>query len=47
MRENWEQGLPDYTGTAAFENILKKIDDTMNVAEPSERMVRFTQKFTH
>jgi len=37
-RENWEQGLPDYTGTAAFENILRKIDDTMNVNEPAERM---------
>jgi len=36
QRENWEQGRPDYTGTAAFENILKKIGDTLTVTQPLE-----------
>lgn len=36
VKENWEQGRPDYTGTSAFENILRKIDDTMNITQPSE-----------
>jgi glycogenin glucosyltransferase len=34
-RESWEQGTPDYTGTAAFDNILKKIDETLTVTEPA------------
>merc|ERR1711915_725873 len=29
-RESWEAGRPDYTGTASFSNILKKIDKTLN-----------------
>lgn len=33
-RESWERGTPDYTGTAAFSNILKKIDESLTVTEP-------------
>jgi len=35
-REQWEHGNPDYGGTAAFENIVKKIGDTMNVSQPEK-----------
>jgi len=28
-RSDWERGTPDFTGTAAFNNILKKIDETL------------------
>lgn len=28
-RSDWEKGNPDFTGTAAFNNILKKIDETL------------------
>ena len=28
-RERWEEGAPDYSGSASFENILKKIEKTM------------------
>jgi len=28
-RNDWEQGTPDFTGTASFNNILKKIDETL------------------
>jgi len=28
-RSDWEKGTPDFTGTAAFNNILKKIDETL------------------
>jgi len=31
-RENWERGVPDYRGAAAFENILKKIESTMSIS---------------
>jgi glycogenin glucosyltransferase len=29
-RGDWEKGSPDFTGTAAFSNILKKMDETMS-----------------
>jgi len=29
QRADWEKGSPDYTGTASFNNILKKIDQTL------------------
>lgn len=29
-RAEWEQGSPDYMGTASFENIQKKMDDTLS-----------------
>eukprot|EP00092_Neocalanus_flemingeri_P010086 GFUD01010869.1.p1 GENE.GFUD01010869.1~~GFUD01010869.1.p1 ORF type:complete len:346 (+),score=100.07 GFUD01010869.1:63-1040(+) len=29
-REAWEAGTPDYTGTARFDNILEKINKTLN-----------------
>jgi len=28
-QSDWEKGSPDYTGTASFNNILKKIDETL------------------
>jgi len=31
-RESWEKGNPDYTGTAKFDNIIEKIDQTLNGA---------------
>jgi len=36
-REHWETGSPDFTGAAAFENIMKKIEHTMSVTKaPNE-----------
>lgn len=32
-RQNWESGTPDYLGSASFENILKKIDQTIKDRE--------------
>ncbi len=32
-KEAWECGSPDYMGTASFENILKKIDKTIQDKE--------------
>jgi len=32
-RADWERGSPDYTGTASFNNILKKIDETLTTKE--------------
>lgn len=32
-RADWERGSPDYTGTASFNNILKKIDETLAVKD--------------
>eukprot|EP00088_Acartia_fossae_P034971 TRINITY_DN35968_c0_g1_i1.p1 TRINITY_DN35968_c0_g1~~TRINITY_DN35968_c0_g1_i1.p1 ORF type:complete len:330 (-),score=98.77 TRINITY_DN35968_c0_g1_i1:325-1314(-) len=32
-RSDWERGNPDYTGTASFNNILKKIDETLAVKD--------------
>jgi len=29
-RESWERGQPDYEGAASFDNILKKINETMS-----------------
>ncbi|XP_023334235.1 glycogenin-1 isoform X2 [Eurytemora carolleeae] len=29
-RGDWEKGSPDFTGTAAFNNILKKMDETLS-----------------
>ena len=29
-RERWEEGHPDYMGSASFDNILKKIETTMS-----------------
>jgi len=29
-RESWERGQPDYNGAASFDNILKKINQTMS-----------------
>jgi glycogenin glucosyltransferase len=34
-REAWEQGRPDYTGTAAFDNIMKKMEATMSMSSES------------
>ena len=28
-RESWERGQPDYEGAASFDNILKKVDNTI------------------
>lgn len=33
-RSSWEEGTPDFTGTASFDNILKKIDQTMSQPKP-------------
>merc|ERR1711971_5938 len=30
FRESWERGQPDYNGAASFDNILKKINQTMS-----------------
>jgi len=36
-REHWETGSPDFTGAAAFDNIMKKIEHTMSVTKaPNE-----------
>lgn len=32
-RDDWEKGSPDYTGTASFNNILKKMDETLTTKE--------------
>jgi len=29
-RQDWEEGRPDYMGTASFSNIMKKIDETLS-----------------
>jgi len=38
-RENWERGQPDYQGTASFNNILKKIDQTLSKEKAPEKEV--------
>lgn len=44
-RENWESGHPDFNGTAAFENIMKKIEHTMSVTKsPNETDSNSTKK---
>lgn len=35
-REAWEQGTPDFSGTASFDNILKKIESTMSISSDPE-----------
>ena len=35
-RQAWECGSPDYMGTASFENILKKIDKTIQEKKINE-----------
>jgi len=35
-REAWEQGRPDYAGTAAFDNIMKKMESTMRMSPDSD-----------
>jgi len=35
-RETWEQGTPDFSGTASFDNILKKIESTMSISSDPE-----------
>jgi len=32
-KADWESGSPDYTGTASFNNILKKMDETLGVTK--------------
>ena len=32
-KESWECGSPDYMGTASFDNILKKIEKTIQDKE--------------
>lgn len=32
-RDDWERGHPDYTGTASFSNILKKIDESLKTTD--------------
>lgn len=44
-QENWENGKPDFTGAAAFENIMKKIEHTMSVTtSPNETDSSSTKK---
>ena len=37
VRGNWESGSPDYMGSASFNNILKKIDKTLDEEELVEK----------
>ena len=37
FRINWEAGSPDYMGSASFNNILKKIDKTLDEEELVEK----------
>ncbi|KAL7288235.1 hypothetical protein TKK_0017780 [Trichogramma kaykai] len=41
---NWEQGQIDYMGADSFDNIMKKIHQTIAAGEPSESTEKKTQK---
>jgi len=43
-RETWEQGTPDFSGTASFDNILKKIESTMSISSDPEPTNQDTSK---
>jgi len=32
-RDDWEKGSPDYTGTASFDKIIKKMDETLSTKQ--------------
>ncbi|XP_045200204.2 glycogenin-1-like isoform X5 [Mercenaria mercenaria] len=43
---NWERGQIDYLGQDSFENIQKKIDETLNTSEPAPTPVTMASPFT-